>query len=118
MFSDPQIVKIDTVDISLPRVLTGTPQGAFVSQNGTTDLSVETKRGNVVRHVVRLTQRKVTQDPLTTTNVAVFDQIELRINRPKDGFLDAEVEKQVLGLVTWLTASTNANLKKLIAGEN
>jgi hypothetical protein len=118
--SDPQSITIDGTAISLPRVYTGTKQGSFVSADGKTRLIVDptsTKTRN--RKAIRLYQDKVTADPLvSTTNVRVGDMISLIIDRPLEGYSDAEIEKQVVGLLNALTASTNALLKKIIAGEN
>jgi hypothetical protein len=44
--------------------------------------------------------------------------VSVTIDRPLTGATDADIEKDLLGLIGWLTASTNANLKKLVAGEN
>lgn len=118
MLSDPQSITIDGTAISLPRFLTGTQEGRFGAAN--TRLTVEsTTKSQRIRTVARLSQQKVTTDPLVaTTNVAVDDSVSLTINRPVSGFSDAEVEKQVVGFIAWLTAGTNANLKKILAGEN
>lgn len=118
MLADPQSITIDGAAISLPRVLTGTSEGKF--QNLNSSISVETTAKNSrIRTVARLAQQKVTADPLVaSTNVMVNDSIALTINRPASGYSDSDVEKQVVGFINWLTASTNANLKKIIAGEN
>jgi len=44
--------------------------------------------------------------------------VSLTINRPLEGYSDTEIEKIVVGFIAWLQAGTNANLKKIIAGEN
>lgn len=118
MIADPQSITIDTVTHSLPRILTGTREGLF--RNASVGISVETNAKNGrVRTVARFDETKVTTDPLvSTTNVIVNDSIALTINRPVSGFTDDMVLKQVTGFITWLTAGTNANLKKIIAGEN
>lgn len=119
MLADPQSITIDGTAHSLPRVLTGTELGRFVSADAATSLEIETQSKGRRRTVARLRIRKVTSDPLvSTTNVRVDDTVALTINRPIDGFSDSEIEKQVAGFITWLTASSNANLKKIIAGEN
>lgn len=119
MLADPQSITIDGTTASCGRVLTGTDLGRFVSGDQKTSLEVQTSRSGRTRTVARLRVSKVTSDPLVaTTNVMVSDTIALTINRPLEGFSDADVEKQVVGFIAWLTASTNANLKKIIAGEN
>lgn len=118
MLADPQSITIDSAAISLPRVLTGTEVGSFVGPN--TELTVaSTAKNGRVRTVARLNQSKVTTDPLVgSTNIFVNDSVALTINRPVSGYSDAEVLAQVKGFIAWLTASTDANLKKIIAKEN
>jgi hypothetical protein len=48
----------------------------------------------------------------------VQSMVSITIDRPQVGVTDAEIEKDLLALIGWLTANTNANLKKLVAGEN
>lgn len=118
-YTDPQTVTIDGSAHVLSRVLNGTKIGQFVGSDGAYSFEFapsDTK--NRLHNSIRLIGSKVTTDPLTTTNVRVGDTITLSINRPKDGYTNDEIEKQILGLIAWLTASTNANLKKFIAREN
>ncbi len=119
-FNDPQSITISGTAIPLGRVLTGTTQGTFVSADSKTRIVVDpssTAKRN--RKTLRLYQEKITTDPLvTTTNVRVGDMISLTIDRPFEGYSDAEVEAQIVGFIAYLTAGTNANLKKLILGEN
>lgn len=119
-FADPQSITISGTAIPMGRVFTGSAKGKFVSADGKTRVELDptgTKTRN--RKAARLYQEKVTSDPLvTTTNVRVGDMISFIIDRPLEGYSDAEVEAQVVGFITYLTAGSNANLKKLIAGEN
>lgn len=119
-FADPQSITIDGVTTSLPRVLTNTGQGLFVSADGNIQLEVVPKNGPSTKsRIMRLRTSKITSDPLvSTTNVRVKDLVSLTIIRPNDGYADAEILKQVKGFIALLTASTDAALIKLIAGEN
>lgn len=118
-FTDPQSITIDGVTTSLPRVLTGTNKGEFTSADSAIQIEVQPSNGKTKVRVARLRVSKVTSDPLvTTTNVRVSDLVSLTVIRPLDGFSDAEIEKQIAGFFAWFTASTNANLKKFIVGEN
>lgn len=119
-FADPQSITIDGVTSSLPRILTKTGQGLFTSADGNVQIEVIPKNaGNTKVRTIRLRTKKITSDPLVgTTNIRVSDLVSLTVIRPLDGYSDAEIVKQVVGLLTYLTASTNANLIKLVAGEN
>lgn len=118
-FADPQTITIDGTAHSLARTYTGTNMGLFEGPDGTVRTEIIPTNGKSKVRIARLRNTKITSDPLvTTTNVRVTDVISLNIVRPNDGFTDDEVIKQVTGFFTWLTAGTNANLKKLVAGEN
>lgn len=119
MLADPQSITVGGTAKVLPRMLTGTTQGRFAGPD--TTIEVETVRGKNGRYrtTARLTQRKITSDPLVaTTNVEVSDTIALSFNRPLVGYSDADVLAQVKGFIAWLNANTDAVLKQIIAGEN
>lgn len=120
-FSDPQSVTIGTTPgaVSLPRVNTGSPVGTFSNYDSKTALKVQTNYGKRTRREARLDFSKVTTDPyVATTNVLVAGTVRLNIDVPPSGFSAAEQKDLAVALLTWLTASSNANLIKVIAGEN
>jgi len=118
-FTDPQTVTIDGTAHVLPRSFSKTGIGQFVGPDGTYALEIAPSNGKTKVRVARLRGTKIASDPLVSTvNVRVTDLISLTIIRPNDGYSDAEVVKQVVGFFNLLTANTNANLVKLIAGEN
>lgn len=118
MLADPQSITTSAGAKSANRVLTGTALGRFSAGDGTTVVEVQTDPGKRIRTVARLIENKIAPDPLTTANTRVGQTIALTINRPLDGFSEAEVLASVKGFIGWLTAATDANLKKIIAGEN
>jgi hypothetical protein len=118
-FADPQSITIDGTTTSLPRVLTGTSEGRFTSADGSIQIEVLPSTGKTKVRIARLRSTKITSDPLvSTTNIRVSDLVSFNVVRPLDGYADAEVVKQITGFIAWLTASSNANLIKLVAGEN
>lgn len=118
MLADPQNITPSVGAKVANRTLTGTSLGRFVAGDGSVQLEVQTEPGKRIRSVARLVENKISADPLTATNVRVGQTIALTINRPLDGFSEADVLTSVKAFITWLTASTDANLKKIIAGEN
>ena len=119
-YNDPQSITVDGVAASLPRVLTGTTVGKFVSANADKELTID-PRGSAKRrrNVARFFTKRVVVYPLGSgLSTQVQSMVSITIDRPNSGVTDADVEKDLLGLIAWLTASTNANLKKLVAGEN
>lgn len=119
MLADPQSITLSQGAKTAPRLLTGTARGRFASSDGTAIVEVETtSTGSRLRTIARAEDRKVATDPLTESNIPVTAGVTLTINRPVVGFSETDVLNAVKGLIGWLTASTDANLKKIIAGEN
>jgi len=119
-YTDPQAITVDGTAHSLPRVLTGTTVGKFVSADAVRELTID-PRGSAKRrrNVGRFYTKRNVLDPLGSgLSTQVQSMVSITIDRPSSGVTDAEVEKDLLGLIAWLTANTNANLKKLVAGEN
>lgn len=120
-FADPQSLTVGSSTITLPRVNSGSNTGTFKSGDDQYSLEISPlslKSGRRSK-TVRIRNTKVTADPLiSTTNVVVSDSIRLVIDTPSQGYSEADVLAQLAGLITWLTASSNANAKKLIGGEN
>jgi len=120
-FADPQSVTIGTTPgaISLVRVNTGSDVGKFSNYDAKAALEVSTAYGRRSRHVARLTYSKVVTDPLVaTTNVLASGTVTLTIDVPPTGFSASEQKDLAKALINQLTASTDAALIKLIAGEN
>lgn len=120
-FADPQSITIGGSAKTLARAYTGTGQGTFLESGGDNKLYIEprvSKAGRSVR-TATLSNSKVTADPLvSTTNIRVNATVRLVIDRPAQGYSDADILDLVKGLIAWGTATTDASLKKLIAGEN
>lgn len=120
-YTDPQSVTIGTTPgaISLVRVNSGSETGKFSNYDAKANLKVGSTYGRRIRREARLDYSKVTADPLVaSTNVLVGESVYIVIDAPSSGFSAAEQKDHALGLITWLTANSNANLIKLIAGEN
>jgi len=117
-YSDPQSVTIGTA-LTLPRTSSGVNAGSFSKDDGTAVLSVSHQYGKRIRRSARVTSTKISADPLlTNVNVRLSASAYLVIDVPNNGYSITEVKDLVTGLTTWLTAATNANLVKLIGGEN
>lgn len=117
MYVDPQVLTINAVATTLPRV--GSPQvnttGTFrtgdaifefrVSQNSTTSR---------FRREVRLTQKKIAVDPISAQNKEVSASIIIAVDEPKIGFTDTELGFLSSAVIAWFTAG---NRDKLLGGE-
>lgn len=118
--TDPQSVTINSTAISLPRRITNDGVGTFKNDDSKTGLKVSSNlTKNRSRRSVRLDYAKVVTDPLvSTTNVVASVSVFFNIDAPASGLTQAELTDVSNALIVWLSAGTNANLKKVLAGEN
>ncbi len=118
-FSDPQTLTIATVATTFPRILTGTTVGSFLTGDAKAELTID-PRGTAKRrrNVVRLYLKENVTDPGTGLVSEVGYMVSITIDRPLTGITDTKVIDAITALNAWGSASTNANFKKLAAGEN
>jgi len=118
-FADPQSVTIVGGAVSLPRISSGVNAGAFQSADGLTKLSVGSQYGNRTRRTARLDLSKVAANPFDSTlNARYSMSLYVVLDVPTVGYTTADIVTNGAGLLTWLTASTNAKLTQLSGGEN
>lgn len=118
-YADPQSVIVGGSTSSLPRISSGVNSGSFSKDDGTVVLGVSHSYGKRIRRTARVTTTKISADPLlTNVNVRLSASAYIVLDVPNQGFSIAEQKELVLGLTTWLTASTAANTVKLVGGEN
>lgn len=118
MLTDPQSVTINAVANSLPRTTAGVDAGNFTKDDGNVKLSVKHTYGSRFRRLVRLDHRKVASDPLSTGYNKEYSMAAyLVIDVPNVGYALAEQKQIVDALTAWLTASTGANVTKVLGGE-
>jgi hypothetical protein len=122
-FADPQSVTIAGNAKSLPRILSEGSHSVYQMSDLT--FSLDIKHRTVVRDKKRrvvslavLTQRKVVPDPLTSVNDYETLSTSGQIDRPEAGYTETETIDQWTGFHGWLSAGTNANLKKLYGRES
>jgi len=117
-FADPQTVTINSIAIPLPRVSSGNGSGAFQSADGDTLVDIRNSYGKRIRRTARITTKKISADPLTpSNNVPVTASFYVVADVPVQGYTAAEMKDIATGFMTWLTASSGANLTKLFGGE-
>lgn len=117
MLADPQSLTIaGSTATALPR--TGSdPSGVFRSADGSAVLRVTHSYGKRNRRTVRVEHTKVSPDPLTQVNALVGASAYIVIDEPREGYTDDELKTLVSGLCSWLTASSGAQLAKILGGE-
>jgi hypothetical protein len=118
VFADPQSVTINAVANNLPRVSAGVNSGEFRKDDGNVVLKFSHQYGKRTRRQVRLDLSKIAADPLiSSTNIKYSMSAYLVVDVPVTGFTVAEAKQVVDGLTAYLTASSGANVTKLLGGE-
>jgi hypothetical protein len=119
-FSDPLSVTISGVATSLPRVSVGEDLSEYQSGDGL--IRVEASHQYKVertRRMIRLDANKITADPFRDNeNRQVSMSTYVVFDTPKVGYSAAEILAVWAGFNTLLTASSNANVSKLLGGES
>jgi len=118
--ADPQSVTINATPHSLPRVGSGDGTGSFRKDDASIELLATHKVANRSRHTIRLNHSKVAVDPLVPTvsrpySMSIIVTIDTPVNQ---GYSNTEIKQTVEGLLGWFTASSSANLIKVIGGES
>lgn len=116
--ADPQSVTLGSA-VSLPRTTTGNTSAEYTSADGAASLLVshQVVKGRR-RSLIKVTRKKVSTDPLTDVKSEIGAVINISIDRPGVGFTEGELIELATGAFTWNTASTNANLKKVLGLES
>jgi len=118
-FSDPQTVTINAVAQVLPRTSNGVNTGSFTKDDGNVKLNVSHTYNKRTRRQARIDFSKIAADPLISAqNIKYSMSAYLVVDVPITGFTVAEAKQVIDGFAAWLTASSGANITKLLGGEN
>ncbi len=119
MLADPQSVTVNAVAQSMPRVSSGTNRGSFQKDDETYSLTISHEYGKKTRRLVRLDNRKVAPDPLfPAQNTYYTAGVYLVVEEPPVGYTNAELKLIVDGFLAYLSASSGANVTKILGGES
>lgn len=118
-YTDPQSVTISGTAVSLPRTSSGTNAGGFTSADGSVRLDVSSSYGKRTRRTIRLTQSKISADPLIPSqNTRSSMSVYMVVDHPVNGFTVTEEKALVDAFTAYLSASTGARVTQLLGGEN
>jgi hypothetical protein len=119
MLADPQVVKVLTIDQTLPRVSTGENSAVYTEADNNYSLSVSHQYGKRTSRAMRLRNRKIAADPFTTGVQKEYTQtVSVVVNTDPLGFSLAEVVGDLIALADYLKLNTNATATKFSAGES
>jgi len=119
-FPDPITVTVNAIAKTLARISSAVNAGTFSKDDGNYVMNVSHQYGKGrTRHFARLTASKIAADPLISAqNIKYSMTSSIILDVPITGYSVAEQVLEVAGFCAWLTASSNANLTKLLGGEN
>lgn len=115
-FVDPITITINSIAFVLNKI---SEQGlTTVYQTGDQNLRLEIShqvntKTDRIRTVVKMTQRKVVADPLTSVNDYDTMQYHSVIDRPGNGWTKTEVVNNVAGLDAWMSDAVVEKLFEL-----
>jgi len=117
--ADPQTVTVNAVAKSLPRVASGDYQGVFQDLADGLVLRVSHTQGRRNRDVVRLEISKISADiTVPSNNVPYSMSVQLVMDSPSQGFTTTELTNNLKALVDWFSATSYANVTKVVNKES
>lgn len=119
--SDPQSVTIGTTPgtVSVPRIVDNPTSSVYQTSDGTVIATVGTLTGKRRRTSIRIDLSKISADPFTPAiNRKLTASAYIVVDSPLTGFTVTELKDLSLGVATWMTAGSSANLVKALGGEH
>lgn len=112
MFNDPQSLTVNGVAQSLPRVEMSGKKSIYEKNDGSFVLTIShtNASGNRLRSMVRVDQKSIVPDPLTSVNDYETMSAYLVIDRPQAGFTATQVDHLVQALKAHLTTAAVTQL--------
>jgi len=118
-FSDPLSITISAVTTPLPRVNTQGDETTYQSADGLIQVQASHDSGKRLRHLLRVNHSKLTPDPfIPAENVKVSMSTYMVFDVPVVGYTAAEQLAVYTGFKTLYTATSDALISKLLAGES
>lgn len=118
MYSDPQSVTVSGSAKSLARTASTENGGKFATSDRAYQMSVAHQYGKRTRHTIRLQSDSLVANPLVSgQNVNASMSTYLVVDTPA-GYDTVTAKAVVDGFLANLTASTGANITKLLGGES
>jgi hypothetical protein len=119
VFTDPQSITVNAVANVIPRVTTNQNGAVYSKDDGNLKLTLSHAYGKRTRRSARVDFRKVAQDPLfPAQNTPYTMSAYIVADVPVTGFTVTEQKQIVDALTSWLSASSGANVTKLLGGES
>lgn len=115
---DPQSITVGSATVPLPRTVTDRSAAEYQSADGALKFSVSHQYGRRNRSIIRVDTNKISTDPLTDVKQKLSASAYILVDRPAVGFTATELADVVKSINTWASASSGANLLKVLGGES
>jgi len=103
MFTDPQVVTVNAVAQSMPRISSTGTSAIYQKSDESYKFTISHNKSNQrIRSVVRIDYRAVVADPLTAVNDYETLSFYVVLDRPFVGFSQTQCEQLIAGFKTWL----------------
>lgn len=111
MFADPQVITVNAVAQSMPRIASVGQKSTYQKNDLTFTLNLShTVAKDRIRSMARVDQRAIVPDPLTSVNDYETLSVYLVIDRPLAGFSSTQVDQLIAGFKTWLDTTASGKL--------
>lgn len=115
-FADPQSITVNTVAKTLNRIKSDGYRSEYATSDEEFKMTISHQESkNRTRRMIRVDQRVVASDPLTSVNEYKSLGVYLVLDEPEYGFSDTEIDYVVQALIAWLTT---ANVTKVCGNEH
>lgn len=115
-FTDPQSITVNTVAQTLNRIKSDGYRSEYLEADEEFKMTISHQESKSrTRRMIRVDQRVVAADPLTSVNEYKNLGVYLVIDEPEYGFSDTEIDYVVQALCTWLST---ANVTKVCGNEH
>lgn len=121
MFADPYIVTVNAVAQSMGRTSVGNNSAVYRKDDGLYRTTIQHQLGKSFnQRVIRLDRTTLVSDPFTTGSFLTTDESVWLVSKtPTGGLVSLAAQKQLVdGFLAKLTASSGADITKLLAGES
>jgi len=111
MFSDPQVITVNSVAISMPRIASVGQKSTYQSNDLVLALNIShVLAKDRIRSMARVDWKLVVPDPLTAVNDYETLSYYSVIDRPLAGFSSAQCTQLITGYKTWLDSTVMGKL--------
>lgn len=111
MFTDPQTITVNAVAKVMPRVESSGRKAIYrLADESFTFTISHTPSKDRIRSMVRIDQRAIVPDPLTSVNDFETLSFYCVIDRPIAGFTQAQTDQLIAGLKGWLDTTAVGKL--------